>query len=135
MTSRGTGVGASVEEVLMIVACLFLLVATPVIFLAIKGIFVILMEGPAAEGQAITPKDSNLENSAIYSPNSTAFSVLGDWFISDDVRLWAVDPGAFLNDAEDDAYAATMLGNADQFDLGHEGSGDDPSQSADLASD
>ena len=76
-----------------------------------------------------------MENSAIYSPNSTTFSLLGDWFISDDVRPWAVDLGEFLNDAEDDAYAATMLGNADQFDLGHEGSGDDPSQSADLASD
>ena len=52
----------------------------------------------------------------------------------DEVKPWAVDLGEFLNDAEDDAHAATMLGTADQFDLGHEGSGDDPSQSADLAS-
>ena len=51
MTSRGTGVGASVEEILMIVACLFLLLATPVIFLAIKGIFVIVMEGLPLRGK------------------------------------------------------------------------------------
>ena len=52
----------------------------------------------------------------------------------DEVKPWAVDLGEFLNDAEDDAHAATMLGTADQFDLGQDGSGDDPSQSAELAS-
>lgn len=52
----------------------------------------------------------------------------------DEVKPWAVDLGEFLNDAEDDAHAATMLGTADQFDLDHEASGEDASQSADLAS-
>ena len=53
----GTGGGASVEDVLMFVTCLIMLLASPVVFLAIKGIFVIVMEGPAVEGQAVTPTE------------------------------------------------------------------------------
>ncbi len=52
----------------------------------------------------------------------------------DEVKPWAVDLGEFLNDAEDDAHAQTMLGTAGEFDLDAEGAADDPSQSADLAS-
>ena len=52
----------------------------------------------------------------------------------DEVKPWAVDLGEFLNDAEDDAHAQTMLGAAGEFDLDAEGAADDPSQSADLAS-
>ena len=51
------------------------------------------------------------------------------------IQAWDVDLGEFLNDAEDDPDAATMLGIANDFDLDAEGSStDDPSQSADLAS-
>lgn len=52
----------------------------------------------------------------------------------DEVKPWAVDLGEFLNDAEEDAHAQTMLGAAGEFDLDAEGAADDPSQSADLAS-
>lgn len=41
----------------MFVACLFLLLPSPVVFLAIKGILVIVMEGPAAEDTATTPTE------------------------------------------------------------------------------
>jgi hypothetical protein len=103
----------------MFVACLFLLLASPVIFLAIKGIFVILIEGPAAEGQAVTPKDPNSDNSAIYSPNSITLSLLGVFLglDGDDVRPWDPDLSEFMNDIDGDADAATMLGTAGQFDL------------------
>jgi hypothetical protein len=107
----------------MFVACLFLLLASPVIFLAIKGIFVILIEGPAAEGQAVTPKDStNSDNSAIYSPNSITLSLLGEFLglDGDDMRPWDPDLSEFMNDIDGDADAATMLGTAGQFDLCHE---------------
>lgn len=109
----------------MFVTCLFLLLASPVVFLVIKGILVIAMEGPSAKGQAVIPNDSNSENSAIYSPNSTTFSILGDWCISDDVRPWDLDMSDFLNDIDGDAHAATMLGAAGEFALGAEATADD----------
>jgi len=52
----------------------------------------------------------------------------------DDVKPWDVDLGEFMNDVEEDADAATMLGGNGEFDLDAEATADDPSQSADLAS-
>jgi hypothetical protein len=103
----------------MFVTCLILLLASPVAFLAIKGIFVIVMEGPAAQGQAVTPKDStNSDNSAIYSPNSITLSLLGGFLglDGDDVRPWDPDLSDFMNDIDWDADTATMVSTADQFD-------------------
>ncbi len=52
----------------------------------------------------------------------------------DDVKPWDVDLGEFMNDVEEDADAATMLGGNGEFDLDAEATADDPSQSAELAS-
>ena len=52
----------------------------------------------------------------------------------DDVKPWDVDLGEFMADVEEDADAATMLGGNGEFDLDAEANADDPSQSADLAS-
>ena len=109
----------------MFITCLILLLASPVVFLAIKGIFVIVMEGPAAEGQAVTPKDPNSENSAIYSPNSITLSLLGEFLglDGDDVRPWEPDLSEFMKDVEEDANTATMLGGNVEFDLDAEATG------------
>ena len=109
----------------MFITCLILLLASPVVFLAIKGIFVIVMEGPAAEGQAVTPKDPNSENSAIYSPNSITLSLLGVFLglDGDDVRPWEPDLSEFMKDVEEDANTATMLGGNVEFDLDAEATG------------
>lgn len=52
----------------------------------------------------------------------------------DDVKPWDVDLGEFMADVEEDADAATMLGGNGEFDLDAEATAEDPSQSADLAS-
>ena len=114
----------------MFITCLILLLASPVVFLAIKGIFVIVMEGPAAEGQAVTPKDPNSENSAIYSPNSITLSLLGEFLglDGDDVRPWEPDLSEFMKDVEEDANTATMLGGNVEFDLDAEATANDPDE-------
>ena len=52
----------------------------------------------------------------------------------DDVKPWDVDLGEFMADVEEDADAATMLGGNGEFDLDADGNAEDPSQSAELAS-
>lgn len=52
----------------------------------------------------------------------------------DDVKPWDVDLGEFMNDVEEDADAPTMLGGGGEFDLDAEATAEDPSQSADIAS-
>ena len=52
----------------------------------------------------------------------------------DDVKPWDVDLGEFMNDVEEDADAPTMLGGDGEFDLDAATTAEDPSQSADLAS-
>lgn len=52
----------------------------------------------------------------------------------DEVKAWDVDLGEFMNDVEEDADAPTMLGGGGEFDLEANATAEDPSQSADLAS-
>ena len=85
---------------------LFAVAAFPIVCLSLKGLFVVATEGdklplPHTRGGVIL--DGNLEG--------------------DDVKPWNVDLGEFMNDVEEDADAATMLGGDGESDLDAEATG------------
>ena len=95
----------------MLVACLFMLLASPVVFLAIKGIFVIVMEGPLSDVRALTievPDSDSTSDSDIYVSIGTGlpafYALFGPDFLDcEEVKPWDADLGNFMNDIEEDA--------------------------------
>jgi len=79
----------------MFVTCLILLFASPVVSLAIKGILVIVMEGPLSEVRALT---------------------IPDFLGCEELKPCDIDLCDFMNDIDWDADTATMVSIADQFD-------------------
>ena len=103
----------------MILWVLFAVAALPIVCLSLKGLFVVATEG-GKPPLPITP--------------GVAYGEGGVYLEFGEVKAWDIDLGEFMNDVEEDADAATMLGGNGEFDLNAEATTDDPSQSADLTS-
>lgn len=89
----------------MFVICLILLFASPVVFLAIKGIFVIVMEGPLSDVRALTIEVPDTDIYVGIGTRLPAFYALfgPDFLDCEELKPWDVDLGSFMNDIEEDA--------------------------------
>ena len=89
----------------MFVICLILLLASPVVFLAIKGIFVIVMEGPLSDVRALTIEVPDTDIYVGIGTGLPAFYALfgPDFLDCEELKPWDVDLGSFMNDIEEDA--------------------------------
>lgn len=87
---------------------LFAAAAFPIVCLSLKGLFVVATEG-GKPPLPITP--------------GVAYGIDGFCIEFGEVKAWDVDLGEFMNDVEEDADAATMLGGDGESDLDAEVTG------------
>ncbi len=93
-----------------------------------------IAEPVGAEGSGILVDSGAGDIGSQLSGGSGVIMEGGIDLTGDDVKPWDVDLGEFMNDVEEDADAPTMLGGGGEFDLDADATAEDPSQSADLAS-
>ena len=106
----------------MFVEWLICLLISLVIFLAVAAISKISTKWPSDEERAegILVSSDPRSDVGISSGNA---GYLGLWFDCDEVKPLDVDLGEFMNDVEEDADAATMLGGDGESDLDAEATG------------